>query len=137
MTSSTGASHETRPFGDPQDDERGARAGGARDLDVRYVDLGAFGEQRRVRLGLDVLAAGEVQLGATVLVGQPAPRLRQQLRVGFVAAEDAHLQFGVALLGEHDRAVGGLVRPQGDGIDGHAELLECGLYLAGRGPSAW
>ena len=92
--------------GRPADEQCSAGPGGARDDDGRRPDARPLGEEDGVRLVLDVLEAGQVDRRATVLVEDARQQLRQELRVGFVAAEDADRQRPVVVAGEHGRGTG-------------------------------
>ena len=71
------------------DEQRRARAGDAGDDDRRHAHAGPLGEQRDVRLVLDLAQPGEVHLRAGVLVEHRPAELGDELRVRLVATEHA------------------------------------------------
>ena len=65
-----------------------------------------FREQQRVRLVLDVLESGQVDVRTAVLVEQDASALRQELRVGLVPSEYADRQRSFVVAASISRRAG-------------------------------
>ena len=100
-------------------DEHGDRPGIAGQHHARdaHADLGR--QQLDVRLVLHLLAAGPQEGARCVLARDVAPDAREQLRVGFVAAERRDAERSPRSPREEDRAANGLVRGRLD--IGHVE----------------
>jgi hypothetical protein len=113
-------------------DQRHAGTRPSGDDHRRNVDVGPLRQQERVCLRLDVLQPRRVERGTAVLVCDRAPRLRQQLRIGFVTTEHAHQQLTVIVLRAHQRAAVRLLRQQVHVVRVDAELDQRGLHLGRR-----
>ena len=120
------ADHEerrSRPRGPGYDHARDAHARVARD-------------QHRVGLVLDLLEAREREPGPRVLVHDEAPELREEARVGLVAADHLHAQRALVVAREHERRAGGLRVGEPHVVHRHPELRERPRHLqGGRAPA--